>query len=97
MAENLLLRGRYRGTHFRADQTELPAVSRMGNVPDEQEDKVSALNCSAFVPRFAIKARYHTVVGGTSPQRVFDVKLHLRKRERPLLLSDFHHPDQTPY
>ena len=43
VAENLLLRGGYRRTHFQADQTTLQAVSQMGGLWSQQIDKLSFL------------------------------------------------------
>jgi hypothetical protein len=51
VAENLLLRGGYRKTHFQADQTTLQNVSQMG----QRISKLSAtLECSSqtFIPKF---------------------------------------------
>lgn len=52
VAENLLLRGGYRRTHFQADQTTLQAVSQMGKLWNEEADKLSLLNKGIFVPKF---------------------------------------------
>lgn len=45
VAENLLLRGGYRRTHFQADQTTLQAVSQMGNL---YKDKITTLSHHNF-------------------------------------------------
>ncbi len=54
VAENLLLRGGYRKTHFQADQTTLQNVSQMGNLYKEGAEKLN-LRCSTFVPKFTRK------------------------------------------
>lgn len=55
VAENLLLRGGYRKTHFQADQTILQCVSQMGK-PWRQDTKELALpEYSTFSPRFVAK------------------------------------------
>lgn len=54
VAENLLLRGGYRKTHFQADQTTLQNVSQMGNLYKERIEKLN-LRCSTFVPKFSRK------------------------------------------
>jgi hypothetical protein len=51
VAENLLLRGGYRRTHFQADQTTLSSVSQMGNIY-EQVEKLNIENYETFNPRF---------------------------------------------
>lgn len=52
VAENLLLRGGYRRTHFQADQTTLQAVSQMGNLWHQQIDQLSFQDKKTFVPKF---------------------------------------------
>ena len=52
VAENLLLRGGYRKTHFQADQTTLQAVSQMGTVWNDQADKLIISNKEIFIPKF---------------------------------------------
>lgn len=52
VAENLLLRGGYRRTHFQADQTTLQAVSQMGNLWDGHISWLDLSNYANFVPRF---------------------------------------------
>ena len=52
VAENLLLRGGYRKTHFQADQTTLQAVSQMGNLWDEQTEQFILPKYSTFTPQF---------------------------------------------
>ena len=55
VAENLLLRGGYRKTHFQADQTTLQAVSQMGNLWNGHVNKLEAPSYSTFVPRFTAR------------------------------------------
>lgn len=52
VAENLLLRGGYRKTHFQADQTTLQEVSQMGNLSDGHREELPVTNYSTFVPQF---------------------------------------------
>ena len=52
VAENLLLRGGYRRTHFQADQTTLQAVSQMGVIWNNRVDKLVLPNKGIFIPRF---------------------------------------------
>ncbi|MHC4656726.1 MAG: hypothetical protein ACYS91_17170 [Planctomycetota bacterium] len=54
VAENLLLRGGYRRTHFQADQTTLQAVSQMGSLWNQQIDQL-LLDKKTFVPKFTRK------------------------------------------
>jgi hypothetical protein len=54
VAENLLLRGGYRKTHFQADQTTLQAVSQMG-VPCSEETQIGTPGEETFIPRFTLK------------------------------------------
>lgn len=49
VAENLLLRGGYRKTHFQADQTTLQNVSQMGKLYKERVKKLN-LRYSTFIP-----------------------------------------------
>jgi len=51
VAENLLLRGGYRKTHFQADQTTLQSVSQMGNLCDKPTEKFTSDNYETFIPR----------------------------------------------
>lgn len=55
VAENLLLRGGYRKTHFQADQTTLQAVSEMGNLWSGYVSKLEAPSYSTFVPLFTAR------------------------------------------
>ena len=52
VAENLLLRGGYRKTHFQADQTTLQNVSQMGNVWNEIFTSFQTSNLGYFEPKF---------------------------------------------
>lgn len=52
VAENLLLRGGYRKTHFQADQTTLQYVSEMGTLAEASPAALALPNYSTFVPRF---------------------------------------------
>ena len=52
VAENLLLRGGYRRTHFQADQTTLQAVSQMGNLWDGDTRWLDLSNYAKFTPHF---------------------------------------------
>ncbi|MGB9780537.1 MAG: endonuclease NucS domain-containing protein [Caldanaerobacter sp.] len=50
VAENLLLRGGYRKTHFQADQTTLQSVSQMGEVYNKPIEALLISNYKTFVP-----------------------------------------------
>lgn len=50
VAENLLLRGGYRKTHFQADQTTLQSVSQMGQIFSGQLDSLIIEDCKTFIP-----------------------------------------------
>ncbi len=52
VAENLLLRGGYRKTHFQADQTTLQSVSEMGTRADGSVVALPLPEYSTFTPRF---------------------------------------------
>ncbi|MCW4046479.1 MAG: hypothetical protein NWE99_02810 [Candidatus Bathyarchaeota archaeon] len=54
VAENLLLRGGYRKTHFQADQTTLQNVSQMGERFSENAEKLEFAS-TKFIPRFSTK------------------------------------------
>jgi len=51
VAENLLLRGGYRRTHFQADQTTLQSVSEMGCIYDRGIEPLDLDEVDTFVPR----------------------------------------------
>lgn len=53
VAENLLLRGGYRKTHFQADQTTLQSVSEMGARVDADPEPIALPPHSTFIPRFS--------------------------------------------
>jgi len=55
VAENLLLRGGYRKTHFQADQTTLQNVSQMGETFKDKIEKLDIPNYSTFIPKFTRK------------------------------------------
>jgi hypothetical protein len=50
VAENLLLRGGYRKTHFQADQTTLQAVSQMGHLSSDNCETLELDGAGAFTP-----------------------------------------------
>ncbi len=52
VAENLLLRGGYRKTHFQADQTTLQSVSQLGQLYDEPVEKLDSSRYKTFIPCF---------------------------------------------
>ena len=54
VAENLLLRGGYRKTHFQADQTTLQNVSQMGKLYKEEIEKIN-FRYTTFIPKFTRK------------------------------------------
>ncbi|RKY91520.1 hypothetical protein DRQ15_04770 [candidate division KSB1 bacterium] len=50
VAENLLLRGGYRKTHFQADQTTLQSVSQMGILYNRTIENLTINGCETFTP-----------------------------------------------
>lgn len=52
VAENLLLRGGYRKTHFQADQTTLQNVSQMGMIYKEKTERLE-MKYKTFIPKFS--------------------------------------------
>ncbi|MFC2020673.1 hypothetical protein ACFLU1_02640 [Chloroflexota bacterium] len=65
VAENLLLRGGYRKTHFQADQTTLQSASQLGDLYDKTIDELNLNKYETFIPCFT-KAK-----DKTSPPEVF--------------------------
>jgi hypothetical protein len=63
VAENLLLRGGYRKTHFQADQTTLQSVSQLGELYNDTIEKLELKKYETFLPRFT--------KSNTSPPEVF--------------------------
>jgi len=57
VAENLLLRGGYRKTHFQADQTTLQSVSEMGSRPKASIVPLDLPEHKSFIPRFTRNAK----------------------------------------
>ena len=57
VAENLLLRGGYRKTHFQADQTTLQNVSQMGETFKGKIEKLDLPEYSTFIPKFTRKRK----------------------------------------
>lgn len=55
IAENLLLRGGYRKSHFQADQTTLQNVSQMGEVFNGETTRLAMPHYETFVPKFMRK------------------------------------------
>lgn len=55
IAENLLLRGGYRKSHFQADQTTLQNVSQMGKAFNGQTSNLTLPTYKTFVPKFIRK------------------------------------------
>jgi Endonuclease NucS C-terminal domain len=54
VAENLLLRGGYRRTHFQADQTTLQSVSQMGVLAETLTPVLQLPTYRTFAPRFTL-------------------------------------------
>ena len=52
VAENLLLRGGYRKTHFQADQTTLQSASQLGELYNDKVTKLNLNKYITFMPRF---------------------------------------------
>lgn len=52
VAENLLLRGGYRKTHFQADQTTLQSASQFGELYKEKTATLDIKKYETFIPRF---------------------------------------------
>lgn len=60
VAENLLLRGGYRKTHFQADQTTLQAVSQMGRVSDRRPTPLEMKAFRTIRPAFTFQRNLAT-------------------------------------
>src|SRR5713101_4105272 len=58
VAENLLLRGGYRKTHFQADQTTLQSVSQMGTLFEGSLEQLLLPEYSTFEPSFTHDAKH---------------------------------------
>jgi hypothetical protein len=67
VAENLLLRGGYRKTHFQADQTTLQNVSQMGSLWQEKMELILP-KYETFIPKFVRDRRF------ASPPEVFPLQ-----------------------
>lgn len=65
VAENLLLRGGYRKTHFQADQTTLQSVSQMGTIHDGPIENLTLKTYHTFNPMLTWNRKV------TSPPEVF--------------------------
>lgn len=65
VAENLLLRGGYRKTHFQADQTTLQSVSQMGDLYKQQVKKLDIGDYETFIPKLTWNKSF------VSPPEVF--------------------------
>ncbi|TET18241.1 MAG: hypothetical protein E3J75_00640 [Dehalococcoidia bacterium] len=65
VAENLLLRGGYRKTHFQADQTTLQSASQLGELYDETADRLDLNEYEIFMPSFTESK------GKVSPPEIF--------------------------
>jgi len=68
VAENLLLRGGYRRTHFQADQTTLQNVSQMGNLWGERVEKLELRDYETLVPKFIRNRKF------VSPPEIFPLQ-----------------------
>ncbi|WP_157065475.1 hypothetical protein [Thermococcus celericrescens] len=86
VAENLLLRGGYRKTHFQADTLTFYNVSEMG-VPYTDESTYLELNAETFEPRIVFKRENQTI-----PEKFYFKELILqslvRKRLKATVLRD---------
>ena len=58
VAENLLLRGGYRKTHFQADQTTLQNVSQMGITYKDSIEHLKLSSPEEFVPKFSLEKEF---------------------------------------
>ncbi len=61
VAENLLLRGGYRRTHFQADQTTLQAASQMGVLWNRDTNQLEITDYPVFTPHFTRKKEQITI------------------------------------
>jgi len=55
VAENLLLRGGYRKTHFQADQTTLQSASQLGELAGGKVERLTLSPYETFVPKYSAK------------------------------------------
>ena len=68
VAENLLLRGGYRKTHFQADQTTLQYVSQVGRTIKENVETLEMPKYETFKPKFCLRRE------NENPPEVFSFK-----------------------
>ncbi len=81
VAENLLLRGGYRKTHFQADQTTLQAVSQMGKLWQGEPSTFDHDDRETFLPRFTLQSE-------SSSSEIFPLKEFLLQTLIRQWLSD---------
>jgi len=85
VAENLLLRGGYRKTHFQADTITLYNVSSMGEIFRGQSDILEGLDEEVFEPKIVFNREMQAI-----PEKYFFHELILQSLIRKYLSSDNH-------
>jgi len=78
VAENLLLRGGYRKTHFQADQTTLQSASQLGELYSELIDRLNIDGYETFIPRFT---KSKNMVSSPKIFRFFEIILQAAIRQ----------------
>jgi len=78
VAENLLLRGGYRKTHFQADQTTLQNVSQMGIIYKENIEPLVLSNTKIFIPKFTLNNK-NIKISGVFPFREIILQALMRQ------------------
>jgi hypothetical protein len=96
VAENLLLRGGYRKTHFQADQTTLQSVSQMGSHADASVVPLLLPEYRTFTPRFTKNrklvatpetCRFQETILQSAIRRHLSVEQNLQKLLRDIKLG----------
>lgn len=88
VAENLLLRGGYRKTHFQADQTTLQAVSQMGDLYLNKVNKFEFIDYETFELKFTRNLKMQKI-----PETFKFVELILQSTIRQYLSIESHMED----
>ena len=78
VAENLLLRGGYRKTHFQADQTTLQSASQLGELYSELIDRLNIDGYETFIPCFT---KSKNMVSSPKIFRFFEIILQAAIRQ----------------
>jgi len=85
VAENLLLRGGYRKTHFQADAITFHSVSSMGEVFNGQNDELKEIYEDSFTPKIVFERKRQII-----PEKFYFQELLLQSLIRKYLSSTHH-------